>query len=365
MNNQLLSISKVQNYLTENGWNISSFDDYLQKIKKEFDGEQVEMVIPKIENLKDYAWRIRDFVKVVSILTDREFNDVFEEILNFGYDLMSFHFESEKIKEGVIPLDYASDAMKKIVDIIKFESCSEINPKSKYIQPYKESRKLIENCELAQTEPGSFIINIRIPLDKTYLKKEEIEEEDHIKNLGRGTIKRLLDGIEESKTLPLDSNNFEISSYEKLNKNVCDAISKLLLSDTDNIKIEISTKLNSQEKYEETIRSLVKINSKDNFKIMNKISSLFNEVPEDKEATIIGKIIEMKRQEEDSENEKRLVKIYDNKLKRNIYSWLEDTNYKTSCNAHRDKKPIEISGVLTQKENGKWFLENISSLKVI
>ena len=83
MNNQIISIIKIQKYLVENGWNISSFDNYLQKINKEFDGEQVEIIIPKVENLKDYSWRIKDFIKSISTLTDRNFNDIFEEILNY------------------------------------------------------------------------------------------------------------------------------------------------------------------------------------------------------------------------------------------------------------------------------------------
>src|SRR3989344_5835965 len=150
---QTLSLKKIQNYLKENRWDIQPFDEKLQRIKKSFDGEPIEIIIPKVENLKDYSMRIKDFVGVISTLTEKEFNEIFEEILNFGYDLMSFHFESSDIKDGAIPLNYANDAMSKIVDVIKFEACSEINPKSQYKQPYKEARRLIDNCEMAQTKP--------------------------------------------------------------------------------------------------------------------------------------------------------------------------------------------------------------------
>lgn len=361
---QQLSIKKIEKYLLENQWQIEPFNDFLQKILSNIGGENIELVIPKKENLNDYEKRVKDLVFALAIIKEKNFDEVFEEILNFGYDLMSFHFESDKIKEGFIPLDYASDAMKKIVEIIKFEACSEINPKSQYKQPYKEARKLVENCELAQTEPGSFIINVRVPLDKTYLKTEETDEE-YINGLGRRTIKRLIEGINEAKEIQItDDEEFKKGYNEKLNKNVCDALSEILISNKDKIKLQISTKINPQEGSEDFKINVVSIDSEKSFNKFNRMAYLLKEIPEDEVATIEGKITEMKRQEEDTKEEKRLIKIYSEKLRRNIYSWLEDENYRLACDAHKDKKIIKISGMLTQKESGKWFLDSPSAVVI-
>jgi hypothetical protein len=253
--------------------------------------------------------------------------------------------------------------MKKIENIIKFGACSELNPKNRYIQPYKEAKELIKNCELAQTKKGSFIINVRVPLDETYLDKEE-EKEEYIKELGRKTIKRIIKGLSDVKELDVsDEIRFNKEYDETINKNICDSISEILVREDSNINLNINAKWNPSKKIEEGILNMVDVDSKKVFKKFKKMSVYLKRIPEEKITIISGEIREMRRQPEDEKVEKRLIKLYDDNLKRNIYSWLEDEDYRNACDFHRDKKKVRIKGVLIQKE-GRWFLDKPNILQL-
>jgi hypothetical protein len=196
-----------------------------------------------------------------------------------------------------------------------------------------------------------------VPLDKTYISKED-KKEEYLKDLGRRTIKRLIEGFNEVEKINLsEEETFRKEYKETINKQICDSMSEILIKEDNKMELEITAKWNPSKEIEKNILSSIKIAPSKYFKKFKKMSVYLKKITEDEEATVFGQIVEMRRQEEDSKKEKRLVKIYDKKLKRNIYAWLEDENYKKACNSHRDKEEVTIKGILTQKKNGRWFLD--------
>jgi len=355
--NKMVELKKLREYLLSKGWKVDKFDEALDKIKNDLDGEKFEILIPNKEDLLDYGRRINDLINSLGSIEGRSIEELFNDIINFGYDLISFKFKLDKDNIGTMPLEYAGTAMKRISDIIKFGACSELNPKSSYKNPYNEAKNLVKNCELAQTEVGSFIINVRVPLDKTYISKED-KKEEYLKDLGRRTIKRLIEGFNEVEKINLsEEETFRKEYKETINKQICDSMSEILIKEDNKMELEITAKWNPSKEIEKNILSSIKIAPSKYFKKFKKMSVYLKKITEDEEATVFGQIVEMRRQEEDSKKEKRLVKIYDKKLKRNIYAWLEDENYKKACNSHRDKEEVTIKGILTQKKNGRWFLD--------
>ena len=300
----------------------------------------------------------------MGVIEERDFLDIEEEIVNFGYDLLSFKFKTKDVEEGFLNLVYAKTAIKRIQKVILFGACSELNPKNKYTLPYKEATELINNCELAQTKAGSFIINIRIPLDDTYLKRDKEDKEEYIEELGRKTIKRIIYGLSEIKDMDVSEERKFLKQYkETINKNICDSFRDMLIKENSNISLDINAKWNPSKKIEKEVLSLININSKDFYKKFSKMSLYLKHVPEEKEIIISGRIKELKRQSEDQPEEKRLIKIYDDKLKRNIHCLLTDEEYQEICNLHRDKKTAQIKGILKQ-EGSRWFLDKANLIEL-
>ena len=363
MNIKEITVKKLNEYLTNKGWKINTFNENLDKIFLE--KEKIEIVIPNKESLLDYQTRIDDLLVSLSTIEDKEKEEIADSIINFGYDLLKMRFANNPVKDGAIPLEYANMVIKQIVDVIKYSACSEIFPQSRYKTPYKEARELIKNCELAQTEVGSFIIKIRIPLDDTYLKKQKIKKE-FIEDLGRKTINRLIDGLDNVDKIDVSSEaKFEETYDEKLNKNVCDAMSRLLVDKEEGLSLEISARWNTEKELKQKLKSFTKIDSSKYYQKFKKMGVLLEHIPDTKEILIEGKIQDLKRQqEEDVKYEKRLIHIFSTDQKKMIYILLNEADYKRACDAHRDKKPIKIKGILIQKK-GRWFLENPKNFEII
>jgi len=363
MNIKEITVKRLKEYLLYKGWKIDTFNENLDKIFLE--SEKIEIIIPNRESLLDYPKRIGDLLVSLSTVENKEKEEIAESIINFGYDLLKMRFINSKVGDGAIPLEYANTAIKQIVDVIKYSACSEIFPQSRYKTPYKEARDLIKNCELAQTEIGSFIIKIRIPLDDTYLKKQKIKKE-FIEDLGRKTINRLIDGLDGVDKINLSSESkFKETYDEKLNKNVCDAMSRLLIDKDEGLSLEISARWNTEKELKQKLKSFTKIDSNEYYQKLRKMSVLLEHIPDTKEILIEGRIQDLKRQQEEGvKYEKRLIHVFSTDQKKIIYILLGESDYKRACDAHRDKKQIKIKGILIQKK-GRWFLENPKSFEII
>lgn len=83
----------VKNYLIKKNWVVEEYNQYLYKAKKESNGEIFETLIPMNEKDFDYKYRITDLVKFLSLIDERNEEEVLNEIENPNSDLF-------KVTEG-------------------------------------------------------------------------------------------------------------------------------------------------------------------------------------------------------------------------------------------------------------------------
>ncbi len=362
MNSQI-KVMNLKKYLQEKDWQISPINQQFNKITKTIDNEQVVIQIPIREDLPDYNSRIKDVIGTISLLEDLSFAEVYDNIRNIGYDLMKIRFEASKTSDGTIPLNDFVGAINNVRKMLTFGACSEIQEKSQYRKPFNDAQDLIESCEFAQTEAGSFVISIRIPLGKTYLI--EIDEDNtYLKDLGRKTITRIVDGIKEAEELNIESEEIFRENYnKKLNRNVCEAISKILMEE-EGFNVDINVKWDSTEGSEENLPTRVEVKSSDHFKKFNKMASYLKKIPEEENITVIGIIKKLQRQEVDQNTEKKLITLDVLSLKRKIYVYLNDDDHREACNAYREGQRVSITGLLNKKTQ-HWFLDNPRGFKIL
>lgn len=349
--NYKLKLISIKNYLKERGWVIQMQNQLANKITLTSNGENFEIIIPNSENISDYEFRMEQLIMSLSAIEGRDANQILSDIKNIGFDIMQFHFISNKFDEGTMPLSSFAKAVESIDDIIRFEACSELNPQSQYTNPYGEAKDLIEHCEIDQTQKGSYIINVRVPLGETYLKTIKREQE-YLRFLGRKTIERLLSGINEAKTLNLSSDiHFKETYDKKLNKQSCKAI-KNLISNLKSAKVQINTKWDFSKPLEIEVPERAELLEQDKA-IFETMEKYLVKIPERAEKMINGKIVDMKRNRDN--DREQTITIYDDNLNRNVYLDISPENYELACRLYEGISSISVRGILI-KRNGKWVL---------
>ena len=342
-----IKLKNLKDYLINKGWMIEGSNlPNLDKISKIIDKNKIEVLIPANEAVEDYEYRLSSIILMLSNLQNKDMEDILDEILYPKYNSLRVRINSNEENNESLPYDYAEKAISDIKKIIRFQTCSAITPQSQYQRGYDKANKLLEECRLAQTERGSFVIRVLIP---------ELIEENKNKELSKLMINNLITGLLEIRTLDLsDEKRFKKEYDLKLSKNVCDAISNLLGKE-DGHEIEIKTRLNGEDKIKE--RS-IKIEPQIFFKKLNKMASYLKKIHEEEIITIEGYIPEMKRDELEPHHktDKKRIKVYAESKKINIYILLKEEDYKKACDAHKNKKKISITGLLTKIEN-RWYLE--------
>ncbi|MBT7331859.1 hypothetical protein HN799_01150, partial [Candidatus Woesearchaeota archaeon] len=156
---------------------------------------------------------------------------------------------------------------------------------------------------------------------------------------------------------------FRQSYDKKLNKNVCEAISRILIKE-EGFDVEINAKWDSSIKPEKDLPKHSKIQSKMHFIKFNKMATYLKKIHEPEEITIYGTIKKLQRQEMDSESEKKLITIDVPSLKRNVYLYLKEDDHKSACNAYRDSSKVKVTGKLNKKTQ-HWFLDNPTNFNLI
>lgn len=359
-----IALKNVHEYLSLKGVVKENFDINFDKIKIQDGEELLEIIIPNRENLIDYHSRINDLIHTISTIENKQVEEIAENLLNIGYDLLKFRFKASSTTDGNIPLLGYTEIIKGIENIMTYGACSVILPKSQYTRPYEEAKELVKNCEVGQTEKGSFVITVRVPLGQDFLtiEPEEIGEE-YLKNFGRRTIWQIISGINEIKSINLDDENSFRENYdEKLSKNICDSMSELLQSE-NGFDVDINAKLNTFVESEQIMPISAIIESNSDFRKFNLASSYLKKIPEEKNMAVEGLIIRLNDNPQQRNDERKLITLNDPKLKRNIYIHLSEKDYRKACSAHGDGKKIQITGLLNKKQ-AHWCLDNPTGFKI-
>ena len=354
----MVKFDDFKKYLEIKKWRIEHRGKFI-KISRKFD-ELIELLAPGTEELPDYDSRIREMINAICTLEEKKFEEVFEEISSIGYDLMKLRFVGSKTEKGTIPFKYFTRAMPHVESVLMYGACSEIEQKSQYKKPFDDAQELIKNCEFAQTEKGSFLMSIKVPLGKTYLG--EIDEDNrYLEDLGRKTIVRIVEGIKEVEKMDVANEEIFRKNYDKkLNKNVCQAISEILSTEED-FQVDVRLKWDITESADLAFPSEAKLesNQREKFKIM---ASWLEKITEEQEAAISGQIFQLLR----VSGEKHLIKIYDEKLKRKVGFYVAEKSpmLEKVCDAYRKKQKTQATGILNKRKQ-EWFLDGLTNFEVL
>lgn len=374
-----LKLEAVVAYLTKGGWYIDKTfpNKKLLVFKKKYDNEVITLSLPASENFSDYHRRLVDLIADVADIEDISRGQVIQEVKALeiliskeekilklpkgAKDRLSFRIISEESKDGSIPLAYSDSIMSGIKKLILSAIYSERNkPLPVFESNLKSLYAELGQYKMAQTDIGSFIINIDISLDDQEFNQLGLDlgyDDSFSITNSRKIIRRIQNGITavcQSSNSPETFNYLSEHGYETgLNANMCDAILEFKNISSD---VEIETKVEWSEELPPPtgITEKVKITSND-FIVFETLSKKYKE-QEVTEIEATGFIIQLYNSFSDSDTTiskrpKRYVIIaaqVKNSLEK-IRIYLDENDYATACLAHSNHEMVSVTGIVDKK----------------
>ena len=362
--NEITALS-IDKYLLMSGWKRDY--DFQNKKLMVFNNGNTRIAIPSSEQFEDFYYNLNGVLETISLTNKKSINDIVKDILSSYYDRLEFRIISKASEKGKLPFGYASSCIDGLKDLFLYSICAEEKNEPICLRSTNSAKKLLNSFKMAQTEIGSYIINV-----ETIVTKEDYEQftcsncaidsplEHKVVQRISNAMKQI-DDVANSKEEICDL--ISDAYINGVTANMCDALLKLK-SDDEDIAIETQIRYATSVTGEVGKVDKISLNNK-HFYYIGEIARKYRENEKYLDVNLRGIITELKKTENSgiTENALLIISIIENKY-RAIKLSLNDTDYFKACDAFRDNREIEVSGTLDMSNRYLAF-NSVTNFKII
>jgi len=358
-----ITAASLERYLLLNDW-IRNYD-FPNRNMMVFEYNNEILAFPASEGFSDFYVSLENVIETLSYLYDKSAVDIIKEITASYHDLLEFRIKSEISDDGQLPLDYASGCIEGIKELILYAACAEQANQPVCFRVTNNAKNLLNGFKLAQTEVGSFVINIDIQVadEEEQYTLDGIEMQSGMEHM---VMQRIGQAIKQIDEIANDNNLFDeivTNAYETgATANICESLMKLK---PESASAEIETKIRYATVYGKREVDVVKIQNR-HFYTMNEISKHYRERESQMLVGVEGYITALNKKKRDEVHSDRFIKaVVDvNGDMRTVSAELCDEDYRIACDAHRDGEKIFIYGVLDMSKKIYKFIR-VDSFSII
>ena len=363
--------ASIEKYLSFTGWkrDTSFANPKLMVFQNDNEGN-LRIAVPATTAISDYITRVYDLILTLSSLTDCAENDIIASLKSAYTDRMQFRIIAESSKNGKIPLDYAARCIEGLKELVLYAACAEEKACPICVRTFNNAKVNLDKFQFEQTEIGSFIFNVGVQVadeDNEQLFLPEVnpqpyEPPEHriVKRIEKAILQ--IDDVAERK---ITMSNLVENAYEEgITANMCDAISMLKPEDGD---IELETSIHYAEAITRavippTVRKFDNIH----FALVDDISRRYKDCTLIEDVTLRGMINMLSKSASAAEEGENTVRLFTNieGKSRAVTLHLSPENHTLACDAYRDDREVEVSGVI-DKSGKYWFFSEVNSFRVI
>lgn len=222
-----LTEAQVRRYLLANGW----FEDGTLKgvawVWHRHDSNDAEVVLPVYGQARDFSARIFDSISALSEFERRELTDITSDIKNLSVDIIGIKVSHQDVEGGSIPLNDGVLLIERARDLMISVVLSALDKKKHFtgVRP-KEANDYIEKLRLGQTEVGSYVVNVLVPISAEEEKQEDLDKTSFARIVTRN-LSSGLSALREALTtfrLQGDPQVFEKTVERGVSSNMCEAL---------------------------------------------------------------------------------------------------------------------------------------------
>lgn len=367
MSNEIFQITALsfEKYMLLNHWT-RDYDFKNKNLMVFISPKGKKIAVPASEKFDDYYFSLDRILRSLEVYLGKSYNEILKELATSYYDRLEFRIKSEFSQDGKLPLGYAADCIDGLKDLVLYSSCAEEKAQPLCLKATSKSREIMNKFKLAQTEVGSFIINIDAKIVDEEKEQGTLSFTEVQAPIEHKIVKRIFTAINQINDIVERRDNISnaVTTAFKtgLTANICDALLKLK---AEEVQIDATIRYASAITREPGTVEKIVLNNQ-HFYVMKEVSDRYRECTEYKDYTLHGMVGEMRKDpiHEKAQCEIVLVTIMDGKYKK-VRVELSNEEYGIANTAHMNDREIEISGTLDMSNPRKLMLINPCNLKVL
>ena len=362
---QNITAIAVDRYLVQNAWMRDL--DFPNKNLMVYKKNLLSISIPSDESFADFRYVLQGVIKTIAMVDEKEAGDIINELCSYNQDRLMFRILSPITVDGKLPMSYAQNCIEGIHDLILYAACAEQNPEPVCPRATKGAHDMLKKFKMAQTDIGSYIINIDLEVINT---DNQLHGQTAMQNvqppisISHMVVERINTAIQQvdSATQPnIYLSDVARSAYEKgITANMCDALLKM--------KGDNSTEIRTLITYspivgrDNPIKKEITLGER-HFMVIDELSKIYRNTINTKDIEIRGMVKSAKYKAVDDLREASLVTFFNGEYRTVSFS-LQKKDFKTACDALKNSLEVEVSGVLDMSKRF-WEMTEINYFRVV
>lgn len=360
-----ITLQDVTTYLGAKGWRRREAFPRSELIvfdgPEDDGGEAIQAVIPAGTAYKDFYVRLSELLGTLAVIENRSPDEIASDMLLPRADRLQVRLFSDFATAGSIPLRYAPKLVNGLRELVIAAACAERFPKPYFWKATKIDGDYAEHCRFAQTQRGSFIVNIECPAGW-------VPEKESMSDIpfGRRVTTRIMQGLSDLSTAVLHGRvDGLLDKYtDGLNANMCEALKELQPSQTEpKFEFEMNWARNVLTAPNLPVKVQLERRS---FEFLETLSEKLRAQAEQEARELLGSIVKLSLSEAAGTDKPtltiRLAEMADGVQQATLM--VDPQTYRTACDAHRDSKSVRVFGRLT-REGRHWRIIDARDFAVI
>ncbi len=368
MNLQTLNF---QRFLRKMGWQVAQSPNerivYLES-PKAVDGDFSSVILPADMRLADAQLRLHQALDVVADHLHRSRRQVAEQIEKWSVDVINSRFFSRSEQIDSIPLSLATLVIDDLRTFVGYAAYGQLNPAKFYAKAGKAAAEFAKDCRFGHTFEGSFGLTIECPLSN--VAQLSIDESLVDPPFERLVMQRIASGYRDLQTAILtDDPSPILEGYQLgMNANMMRALNDIY-ENLGTLQVEYYLDWSPEITPPADLLSLppVKFDGRAHELVRYAADSLEKEEDE-QTTTIVSYVVSLKSEmplSDGIQDEFEHVITLDWERERNGFARIRVVlpagEYKKACDAHKNGKKIQVSGI-PRKEGKFWILTRPSEI---
>ncbi len=354
-----LRAEDVQLYLTGHGWKRDDASSTVQGSVYRRPGlRDAEAILPNRRELADYVERMADVVQMVAAVEQRKPWQVLADLSSPPADVLRLQVSTQDAALGALPLNEGIRLIDGARSLLLAAACSARQPAAYYPrQAYKEALEFLQECQLGQTERGSFVAKIIAPVPPAISRQTtlfEMDDEALIASepFARQSTVRLMTALSHIRSA-IDSGNYDQileGVGAGVSANLCEAVASMQPEGNQaqlNIRMSWSS---SRPRLPKAVESAVGF-SQTAFEIVRESGRKLRETVSSSRKRIEGHVINLKANTSLFDDFEGTVVLRANVggVATRVQVVLNSQDYMKACDAHRDGLTVAVTGLLQRE----------------